>query len=537
MKKDYYRACILFLFFIITPFIKLYAQQPQRVEIEINNSTEQYGIAPIGKNGLIIFFETGAKENGKRIWEFRKYNNDFKQKWKIQYPVIKKLEFQYYHFQDPYIYVFLSREKFKAEFQVVRLNVNTKDVISSTGKLPDKVQFNSFKVLDNHAFFGGETTPTTIDKCGKQCLMYFTCCLPVLFGEGGIDSEAMAFNVDVGQNGYNILPLTFEGSSSVSDIHINRNEELAEITIANRPEKKVQELFLKKYNKESKLVNSIKVKPGNNNQLLNGKVVNLDGDRSILLGSFATPLSSQKGSIFKKIKRATQGTSFDRHSNGLYFSKFEDDQQKYIKYYKFKEFNSFTNRSEKLKRNNDEKEYEINKKLLINDLVKSGDEYIVVAEAYYPEYETRMSYDPNTGNYTSREVFVGYRYTHAIIAGFDMQGNLLWDNTITIGDILTMELEPRVKILTEGHEIILVYSNRGKLKSKIIKGNQLVADKQETDIATFKGDEQKRNYESNVEYWYNNFFIAYGRMKVKDEDSGWFGGRRKVFYFNKVAYK
>ena len=84
---------------------------------------------------------------------------------------------------------------------------------------------------------------------------------------------------------------------------------------------------------------------------------------------------------------------------------------------------------------------------------------------------------------------------------------------------------------------MLVYSFDGELKSKVVSGKTVVEGKTGVKIDTGNAnDKVKENYGSGIEYWYDNYFIAYGYQKIKsDKYSG--KSKRKVFYFNKIAYK
>ena len=68
------------------------------------------------------------------------------------------------------------------------------------------------------------------------------------------------------------------------------------------------------------------------------------------------------------------------------------------------------------------KEMNINYLIASHDIIKKGDKYIMLGEAYYPTYRTETRTDAN-GNVTYRTVFDGYQYTHAVVAGFDKDGH------------------------------------------------------------------------------------------------------------------
>ena len=66
---------------------------------------------------------------------------------------------------------------------------------------------------------------------------------------------------------------------------------------------------------------------------------------------------------------------------------------------------------------------------------------------------------------------------------------------------------------------------------KVINKNEVVDYKESVEIDA--GKKVKANYNSDLEYWYDNYFISYGYQKVKEIDSN----KKNVFYFNKIAFQ
>jgi hypothetical protein len=184
------------------------------------------------------------------------------------------------------------------------------------------------------------------------------------------------------------------------------------------------------------------------------------------------------------------------------------------------------------------KELSFNYQLLVHNIIKKDSTYIMIAEAYYPEYHTVTYTSWENGIPTTNTVsyFDGYLYTNALVACFDEQGELLWDNSFEIMNILTYDLHERVKVLLDGDDIILTYSNAGNVASKIIRNNEVIEGKQETKIETYYDNDKVLNdYSSDMEYWYGNYFISYGYEKIKNNTQD--KSKRTVFYFNKMGFQ
>lgn len=200
-------------------------------------------------------------------------------------------------------------------------------------------------------------------------------------------------------------------------------------------------------------------------------------------------------------------------------------------------------------------------RLLVHDIIQRNGQYVMVAEVYYPEYRNNNWNAPGMmggfgmggfgmggfgfGNpwnngfyapYRNYPVFDGYVYTHAVIAGFDLQGNLLWDNSFEINDVKTFVLKEKVKVNFEEGQINLAYNQGGKLKTKVIRGSEVVEGKESVELANYEGDKVRKSFTDDVEYWYGNHFLAWGYQRIRNDENAQARGRREVFYFEKVAF-
>jgi hypothetical protein len=92
----------------------------------------------------------------------------------------------------------------------------------------------------------------------------------------------------------------------------------------------------------------------------------------------------------------------------------------------------------------------------------------------------------------------------------------------------------KVKASIKGNEIALSYSNKGQIYTKIIKAEKVVENTQPRAIDTqMEGDKVKQTTSDNIDFWYNNYFIASGYQKISNDQEG---GKRNVFYLNKVSF-
>ena len=132
----------------------------------------------------------------------------------------------------------------------------------------------------------------------------------------------------------------------------------------------------------------------------------------------------------------------------------------------------------------------------------------------------------------------GYAYTHAVLAKFDADCNLLWDNCF--------EMRPRQKpmyvkrFISAGikkNDVDLVYADDKMLVSKLFnnKTGEVAQERKSEMIETDNEDEDvKKMRYSGTLHWYGKNFIVYGRQIIKNHNTG---ERRKVFSITKYTIK
>jgi hypothetical protein len=262
-------------------------------------------------------------------------------------------------------------------------------------------------------------------------------------------------------------------------------------------------------------------------------------------------------------------------SQGLYISKFIDKELVFTSYHSFTDFKNFFNfmnerQQEKIeKRIRKKKEsgddLKLNYRLLVHDIVPKNNNFLLVAEVFYPEYRyqnpnmmgglgygSMIGYPFGMGLYNpylwnpmyggrgyNQQIFDGFTYTHAVVADVDQNGKLLWDNSISFDNVKSMELREKIKVQTFSNgNSKLVYSHNGAIRSKIIKGNQVVdSDRVIPNETNVEGDKVRKTSTDDIDYWYGNFYLAWGEQRIINAAGDpQTRGRRNVFYLNKIAY-
>ncbi|MFC2111158.1 hypothetical protein ACFLQ5_01760 [Bacteroidota bacterium] len=532
------RTLILFYVLIIGLSMS-FAQKsgkPLRVEIQVDNYSDYHYIAPVSDNGVVLISKSDQYSKKKDFWIFTKYNTDFKKEWSQKFPVDPGHDSLEYYYSKNMLYVFFNDNQLGESYvDIVKVNLTNNNIEDINVSFKPKTRLKFFKVLGDYALIAGNTMPTNLQVCGQLCLTM--ACLPILLGVSTFKMKPVIVIVDLSSKKKKVIIPELKRHSKVVSADVNDEAEVMNVVINSKRQPSVfgkDESFtiIKEYSDRGELNSTLKLKSSSSKDLIDGKLMQVDENEKIFIGTYSKIVGNKKRS--------------SGMAHGMCFSKIIDNKQDFIKYYDFTDFKNFyktvigSHIKKKINRKKSKgKEVAIGYRLLIHDdVIIQNNEYIIVAEAYYPEYHY-VYYTDGNGNRQSRQVFDGYRYTHAVIAAFDKDGELLWDNVFEIMNIrYIFNLREKVKVLrdSEDDEVVLVYNYGGYLHSKVIEGAHVIERKKETKIKTKSSkDEVKWSDHDDIDYWYDNYFISWGYQTIKNQGKKK-QKRRKVFYFTKIEY-
>jgi hypothetical protein len=473
--------------------------QTNRVEIEVDRYENDYHVIPIGKEGLIMFnHKDESDKKNVNQWIFNSYDQDFKKKWDKVIEVNSELMYNDYCMDNQYLYILFVKYQVD-EYQIVKIDVSSGMISEINGVFLKKFFINSFKIKNENMYING------IYK-NKSTLGY----------------------INLNTHLFSVLPVSFENAFEIQSIEFDND--IANVVFVKRI-KKVLSLSIYSYNKTEK-VSELSIMPTEGRNLLNARINILGNDQLLVIGTYA-----EEG-----------GSS----SHGMFIAKYVNKAQLFIKFYNFNDFQNFlVNRTEKKQEKIKEKidakeakgiELNFNYNLLVHDIIERENEYLMIAEAYYPTFRSQRQTSTYyvdgksmTNTYTI-QVFDGWLYTHALIGSFDKDGALLWDNAIEMGDFKSNSLVEKIKVNTDKNDIVLTYVDFNEIKTKVISGNKVIDNKQEVQIQTNNNDDKvKFGYMTHLEYWYDKYFIVWGYQKIKNNSND-VKLKRDVFYFNKIHY-
>jgi hypothetical protein len=516
------RSAIVLVFFIVGMHLPTIAQkkkkteidtvkeesfivQPKRIEFEIGSQDEDFFVVSAGEKGLLVVKQTSRREKSGFIWELYLVDSALNVIWNRVVVVDYGSDFMGYDYSENGFYLLYGKNEYKKEeMKVYAFGLETGDISGYDIKLALPLDLSEFEVVGNSLIFGG--------------ISNFRPVITLL---------------DLDDLKPKVLPGIYNEKSSILEIRIDEIYNNFTVVMSERTHNKQVTISLKTFTEKGELVHTTALETDMEKSLLDGVSTNFDNGSQYVSGTYAKKKSE--------------------YSRGLYLSKLELGEQQFIKYYDYGALENFfsymsAKREGRVKERIERKEVKgkktkFNYRLHVNDIIERDNEYILIGEAYYPKYSnytnnsSSSAYDYGAGYYNPN--FIGYKYTHAVVVGFSKNGKVLWDNSFEINDLLSFTLKENVHVSVEKERIVLLYVYEDVIRSKIIKGEEIVEGKSFDPVALhFKSDEIRNHGKEmgGLEKWFEGNFYTYGIQNIKNMKDSGVKLNRRVFYINKVQY-
>jgi hypothetical protein len=305
-----------------------------------------------------------------------------------------------------------------------------------------------------------------------------------------------------------------------------------DIVISAKNFSRKKSIWIRHFDKAGDLIKTVVIEPNENKHLIFGRVANLGDSNQVVAGVYGRNKEYARGIFIADVN--TYGEYRVRYYSFA-------DLKNFFHYMKARREKRIKDRIERRKIKG--KRTKFNYRLIVHELIPYNDQFILLGEAFIPRYTNRNFggpwntttspwrygiYDSYYRNYNN-QVFDGYEYTHAVTIGFDKNANLVWDNSFEINDIKVPELQQFVKIFAGQEHILLAYLFENKLRTKIIRNDQVIEGTGQSQIKTNDGQTDLETRHSKLEYWYDKHFFVSGIQDFKSRE-----GARKVFFISKL---
>lgn len=484
--------------------------QPARLELELNDMEEYYAIISVEEKGVILYREDYKESrSGRSVYEILCFDTELNEKWSTRLEV-KDGKFRGYEYNNGKLYfLFLEKGHKEDTYQIFTIDVETS--LSSAHKIENAIplELTEFTTVDNVMLLGGYVNfrPTVI---------FF----------------------DLNTEKYRVVPGLYTNNSELLEIKADEKNKTFTILHTERMRNRQYTISSKTFDRDGNPLFDYRLKPDADRNLLYGRTTSFGDDALHIAGTYSHG-----------------NTKFSR---GVFIANLYADGSQKINYYNYGDLENFFSymKAKRAKRVKDRikrrkvqgKKIKLNYKLLVHDVIEKDNANILLGEAFYPKYSNRTvthSYRTFNDYYNPMAVqtstnLEGYRYTHAVLIGFDEDGKLLWDNSFEINDVLSPVLQKYVQVLPFPDYTVLLYMYENVVRSKIIKKDEVLEGKHSEDIATLYENDEVKDAESGpggLEEWYDDYFYAYGVQRIRNPDNPEVKMNRKVFYVNKITYQ
>lgn len=494
----------LVLFSINTLPSSAQVEQSNRYEIPMGNLEQGFEIIPAGSDGLYIY----RKLYGARADEFQmvKLDTTFAEKWIGFLPVERNYLLMGKRARNGKLYLlFRYRDYTRNDMRLYIINGTTGNYSTHTIKSFIAFAPTDFQITDNGSIIGG----------------YFNRVPVVLyFSFGTLRSK--------------VLPGLFNESGELTQLRTH-SDGTFDVLISGKNFLKQRTMWIKNYDPEGNLLRNVPLDVEDNKHLIFGRSIKGQNEMQIVAGVYGNRTAEFSRGIFI--------TSID--PSGAQQTRYYNfaDLENFFKYMRAKKEARIKSRIERKKIKG--KKIRFNYRFLVHEIIPYKNQFILLGEAFYPRYTSIDSrgyggfFSPfvSSGSIVQNgRIFDGYYYTHAVVMCFDAHGKLLWDNSFEINDVKTFTLDQFVKLEVHPDKITLLYLFDNEIRTKIIKGDQVLEGKTSDPIRTkFENEVVKKEYSdrSKLEYWYGDYLYAYGVQEIVNPSQKALG-KRRVFYINKV---
>ena len=461
--------------------------QPIRIEFSYYSNKDNT-LIPIGEDGLILIKDSEKREKKLKIWDIICLDTLLQEQWKIEIPVKRTENLIGYDYVNEELLLLIGKYQHRGQFRVLKVDRNRGVVKEHNLKLPVDLNLSHLSMVRHGIVFGGTSF-------GRPVLVFY---------------DLLADKPVVVSGIYNV-------ESRLLGIETSEKYGLFSVLINEVTKQKDYSISIKVYDLTGQLVYSNSLKT--------------EAERSLI---DATTTSYPDGTQFVS---GTYSDDNKRSSIGFYVAKIQGGEQQFIKYYPFSELENFYNylsakKSKRIKNRAERKRIRGKKlkqsySLLVHDIIKKNEEFVLIGEAYYPRYASMMDNSfMSTGSYSSSSfastqtvrVLLGYQFTHAIMVGFDNNGEVQWDNSFGITKELKTSLEENVDVSIQPDNIIIFYVEGNEINAKAMNRKSELSPEMSIDIRLSNlADKlvQGRSETQGIVHWYRTNHLVYGHQKIK----------------------
>ena len=492
-------------------------KKPLRIEINANIENNIFQLIPCHEKGVLLFYKSNLKDKDGRVkWIFTLFNKDLEEKWIREIPLLENVTFNKYVSDEEYSYILFhnSGKKASAKFnlQILKYSLINEDFTLVSEDIPEKAKIVNIETFKKKAYLGLQLRKDKVE----------------------LDI------IDLVSGELIQMPVVFKNKNVLSAIYVNKIKNTVGIVLTNFESRNKKKMYLVEFKLNGTHLGSTEIATAGNDYVLNYARLNTNKKgENILIGTYN----------INKVKISELKDENQIESTGFYISKVADNEQKFIKFYNFLDFENFygsqasrniiTLKKRAKRKNKDNKDFSLDYNLIMHDIYETDSSTILIAELYYAKFHTvtNFTYDyyGNSIPYTY-QVFDGYSFFNTILCGFDDNGNMQWNHGFEIRDVLSYDISKHICPLIIDEDIILAYNREGQIASKIFYKDEIIGDLEYFNLEPkHKKDFVLEDKNSNMIHWYDDYFLCSGYELIRNNSLSK-KNKRTVFYINKIKF-
>ena len=514
MKKLF---LLLLTLLVALPFqiVKGQGDRPVRMEIPVKDDTEIYKVVPCGDHGvMVIYLSPDNDDEGNMVWIAALLDKAFKETWRMTIPLPKGFTMQEALYNNNHLILFYYAQKGEPEnnFRAVDIEVASGIYTMIAYTIPERSGISYFSIGNAFALAGINTR----------------------------NDESIILAYQFNNKQFSVIYPGIPGKVVIVSMNIDKASGIISSVIRTSGSARKRNYFLVKTDVNGNLLANLQLSKFDDSRMINTAFsYRVDAQTDLIIGSYGKSSRSQNIEGVETIGVA---------STGFFSIQLKDNQEANANFYEFSGFENFfrylrrpSDLSSRRSANRLEKgrDYSSDHDLLAHEVFKWNDQFVFMAEAYYPEYRTvtTMVYDYYGRPYPSTySIFEGFRYVTTFVAGFDSSGNLLWNNDLELRNMLSQNLKRRVTAWEDPEGLVLAFASEGKIVSKLINGATTIDGVSQSEVEPLSPRDRVFNdANSIIEPWYNQYFIVYGYQNIRNSYVS-SRSNKNVFYINKMAY-
>jgi len=490
---------ILIILFFISNGLSAFSQNnnPLRIEVESNKIEDIYSL-PIESKHLLVLEHLRKRAPKGEHWILEVFNKQMKKIGNKDLFLPRDFElFDHKLLGDTIIWLcFAEPDGDNSSMMLYRLDLKTMFMRHIYIKGSRKAKLDRIEVLNNKLF---------------------------IIGDNLKEIKSQVENVKL-PSGIQLITVIIPEHSQIIDSKSDEKNNRVVIIINGRKEPN-KGLYYFEFTEDGDSFSKTKLIVSEKGNIVDGRLIETNTRDLLFMGTYSTHYSRQSSKRNIPVE-------------GVYFGKISNKKFVFFNINKFSEFRNVystldyrTAIKAKQKQSNG-KDVNLAFKLLIHEkYFKQGNNYVMVAESYYPEYHYENNFD-SRGYMYQTQVFDGYKTSNCIVAAFSETGDLLWDNYMHINNIRSYSLQENILTFPEvDSSIVIAYYFDAHIVSKSVKGNDVVFKKTEEKIETIQENVISEEL-GNIQAWYGKYFIVSGHQIIIGKNSK----KRKVYFFNLVSF-